>query len=432
MVNYEPLVNTDLKGNVLKDFIQEDITNKKDNNLLAECYTGFGKTRIGIKRIKYYAKNNINLIVDIVVPKEHLLKSWLEDCKDLYIEFPFIQINMYVINSYTMQNKSKSCDLLIIDEVHRALNDASEFFSTAITKYPFKYSLFLTATLKPSYEQYLLEQLQELNKQLAKYTVSLYWGWKNGLVQDTKIYNVPVQLSLREKAAYMQANDTIKKYQSYFAQFSCYAPYDLIKPNSKNSRIRIAKILNQTEGQVFGTLMKWQKAINDRKVIIHNCATKYSVTLELLEVIKEKILIFCGSIDFSNLIELADPYAIAYHSKLKVKEKKEVLDAFYSNKKPHLISINALKEGFNIIGCRLAIRVTYNSNELDLIQQIGRIIRFDENNPNAQPVMINFYVDDFIIGNTIVESQEKKWLYNSLNNQQYENIELEDLKQILV
>lgn len=420
-----------LQGNNLKDYIQTYIASNNNPYILAECYTGFGKTRIGVNRIKFLATFNPYLVVNIVVPKEHLADSWKEACSTIYQQYPLVRIQIFIINSYTMNNNNNNCDLLIIDEVHRALNDASEYFSNAIGMSKFKSALFLTATLKPSYQEYLIKELKKLDKELVKYTVSLYWGWKAGLVNDTKIYNVPISLSLSEKGEYIRANDEIRKYQSYFAQFSVYSPYELIRPHKRNERERIARALNQKEGQVMGSLMKWQKAINTRKSVVHNCANKYNVTLELLNIIKEKTLVFCGSIDFSNLIESVDNYAIAYHSKLSAKEKKSVLEQFHSNRKPHLISIKALNEGFDVPDCQRAIRTTYNSNEVDFIQQLGRVIRFDENNPDKQPMMINLYVEDFMIGNTLVESQEKKWLYSSLNNQQSEVIKLEELKEIL-
>ena len=60
-----------------------------------------------------------------------------------------------------------------------------------------------------------------------------------------------------------------------------------------------------------------------------------------------------------------------------------------------------------------------------------RIIRFDENNPDKQPIMMNLFVDDFKIGPTLIESHEKKRLYKSLGNQISEVITLEQLKEIL-
>lgn len=60
-----------------------------------------------------------------------------------------------------------------------------------------------------------------------------------------------------------------------------------------------------------------------------------------------------------------------------------------------------------------------------------RIIRFDENNPNKQPIMANFFIDDFKLGGQIIESQEKVWLQNSLKSQISEVITLEQLIEYL-
>lgn len=422
---------SEFEGISLKNFVQDDIVNQDSDNLLCEAYTGFGKTYIGTKKIAKEASLNPYLNVHIIVPKEHLKDSWLEATKNLYKDYPLARIGIFIINSYTMNNKNNQCDLLIIDEVHRALNKNSEYFSTAIQNAIFKKSLFLTATLKPEYEAFLRQEMSKKGKSVDKYQVSLYWGFKNGLVPATQIYNVPLELTLREKANYLNAHNDHKKYSAYFAGLGYYAPYDLITPNAKRVREDIAKQLGQTEGAVFGMLMKWQKAISNRKQIVQNALSKYTATLDLLTQVKEKALVFCSTIDFAKRLEDANPDSISYHSKLKKKEKEEVLNQFYSNQKPHLISIDSLKEGFDIKSCRIGLRVSYTSNDLDAVQQLGRIIRFDEDNPDKAPIMINFFIDDFKLGADIIPSQEKLWLASSLKGQYTKTINLDELKELI-
>lgn len=420
-----------LEGIHLKNFVQDDIVNNESDNLLCEAYTGFGKTYIGTKKIAKEAAANPYLNVHIIVPKEHLKESWTEATKNLYKDYPLVRIEIFIINSYTMNNKNNQCDLLIIDEVHRALNKSSEYFSTAIQNAVFKKSLFLTATLKPEYESFLKQEMAKKGKSVEKYQISLYWGFKKGLVPATQIYNVPLELTLREKSDYLHAHNEHKKYSAYFAGVGHYSPYNLIAPNAKKERERIANQLNQKEGAVFGMLMKWQKAISVRKQILQNTQSKYLATLDLLSVVKEKALIFCSTIDFAKQLEDANPNSISYHSKLKKKSKEEVLNQFYSNQKPHLISIDSLKEGFDIKSCRIGLRVSYTSNDLDAVQQLGRIIRFDEDNPDKAPIMINFFIDDFKLGADTILSQEKVWLASSLKGQFTKTITLEELKELI-
>lgn len=437
MITYKP-PDSNLTGLNLKNYVQDDIAFLNESNIIGECYTGFGKTWIGRKRILRLAFSKSNLRVHIVVPKEHLLDSWKESLKEIYQEYPFVQIEMFIINSYTMNNKAPHCDLLIIDEVHRALNDDSEYFSTAIEQSSFDYSLFLTATLKEEYEKFLIKELAKKGKTVVKYQVSLYWGFKNGLVPPTKIYNIPLELTLREKSAYIQAQDTHKKYSSYFAPCKVYSPYDYIGKQYESRRKSLAKELDLQEGAVFGMLLKWNKALNERKQIIQNAQSKYEAVRKVLNVIDEKVLVFCKTIDFADNLVKDEPRSIAYHSKLPIRkdkngksEKDRVLDAFYCNQKPFLISIDSLKEGFDIKSCQIALRVAFTSSDLDLIQQLGRVIRFDEENPNKAPIMANFFIDDFKLGGQIIESQEKVWLQNSLKSQISETISLEQLIEYL-
>lgn len=431
MITYKP-PESNLTGLDLRNYVQDDFIEKPENNKIAEFYTGFGKTITGIKEIKKLATIKPNLRVHIVVPKDHLFKSWRKELVKLYTNYPFVSTELYIINSYTMNNKAPHCDLLIIDEVHRALNDDSEYFSTAIEQSSFDYSLFLTATLKEEYEKFLVKELAKKGKTVVKYQVSLYWGFKNGLVPPTKIYNIPLELTLREKSAYIQAQDTHKKYSSYFAPAKVYSPYDYIGKQHESKRKWLAKELDLQEGAVFGMLLKWNKALNERKQIIQNAQSKYEAVRKVLNVIDEKVLVFCKTIDFADNLVKDEPRSIAYHSKLPIRkdkngksEKDRVLDAFYSNQKPFLISIDSLKEGFDIKSCQIALRVAFTSNDLDLVQQLGRIIRFDEENPNKAPIMANFVIASFTLGGQLIESQEEVWLKNSLKNQIYEVISLE-------
>lgn len=433
MITYKP-PDSNLTGIDLKNYVQDDFVSKIEPNKIAEFYTGFGKTITGIKEIKKLATIKPNLRVHIVLPKDHLLKSWLNQLSVIYQDYPFLQIEYYIINSYTMNNKASHCDLLIIDEVHRALNDDSEYFSTAIEQSSFDYSLFLTATLKEEYEKFLIKELAKKGKTVVKYQVSLYWGFKNGLVPPTKIYNIPLELTLREKSAYIQAQDIHRKYSSYFAPVKVYSPYDYIRKQHESKRKWLAKELDHQEGVIFGMLLKWNKALNERKQIIQNAQSKYTSILKVLEVMNELSLIFCKTTDFADDLVKDNPRCIAYHSKLPIRKDKEgktakdrVFESFYSNKTPFLVSIDSLKEGLDIVSCQRAFRTAFTSNDLDTVQILGRIIRFDENNPNKQPIMANFFIDDFKLGGQLIESQEKVWLQNSLKNQIYETISLEQL-----
>jgi len=433
MITYKP-PDSNLTGIDLKNYVQDDFVSKTEPNKIAEFYTGFGKTITGIKQIKKLASIKPNLKVHIVLPKQHLLNSWLQQLSAIYQDYPFLQIEYFIINSYTMNNKASHCDLLIIDEVHRALNDDSEYFSTAIEQSSFDYSLFLTATLKEEYEKFLIKELAKKNKDVVKYQVSLYWGFKNGLVPPTKIYNIPLELTLREKNAYIQAQDIHKKYSAYFAAVKVYSPYDYIGKQHESKRKWLAKELDQQEGAIFGMLLKWNKALTERKQIIQNAQSKYEATIKVLEVLNERVLVFCKTIDFADKLVKDNPRSIAYHSKLSIRkdkdgktEKDKVLESFYNNQKPFLVSIDSLKEGFDIKSCQIALRVAFTSNDLDLVQQLGRVIRFDEENPNKAPIMANFVIASFTLGGQLIESQEEVWLQNSLKNQIYEVITLEQL-----
>ena len=102
--------------------------------------TGVGKTYTAIMAIQLLLKSVPDAYILIVVPTKVLKEQWIAELIKHNI---FANCQVEIINSVI--NKKWNCDLLIIDEVHRA---ASEHFSQIFNNVVYKMILCLTATIK--------------------------------------------------------------------------------------------------------------------------------------------------------------------------------------------------------------------------------------------------------------------------------------------
>lgn len=387
-----------LKGNELKTLIQNDVVDHFEvlPNLIAEITTGFGKTNIAIITIR----KNKGKIINIIVPKINLKKQW----KERLMSFGLLNyVNIYVINSYVMRSEKVldyNPDILIVDEGHRALNEESMYFSQLLTIYPESKLLILSASLDEKHKKYL-DALGITNY----YQITRNWAFRQGLVPYRTPINVPIDLTPKEMSDYLSANDIITHCSKWFAGANIYNAYS----TGINIEL-IARILGAKEGAIHGMLKKWRYGISQRKQVLYNAENKLSIAKEILQLINEKCLVFCKSIHFAEQIVENDPLGIVYHSKLKKKEKEEALNLFFSDTKPHLVSVDSIKEGFDVVDCRVVLRAGYESNTRDTTQIGGRIERFDENNLEKESFLINFYVRSFEARGKLIESKELEWL----------------------
>lgn len=390
------------KGNQLKDFLQSDIVNimAKEKSLVLEAGTGFGKTNTAILAInRVRLKNNLPIV--IIVPTNILKTQW--ESKIIGID----NIYIYVINSYTMTDKViKNGFLLIIDECHRCLNEESIFFSKVLKESNFNYQLLLSATLEKKHKEFLINH--GINNY---YEISIFFMFKNSLLPFFTNYNIPVELNEKEKGEMLVITNEIDKCIKTFNNFNITNPYQVLDFKS------LCKNSNYTEKQLIGIYTKWKKEINKRKMLIQNCENKFLLVKLLLEKFNnDKILIFCSSIKSAEKMMKENPFSICLTGSHSVKQRKLILDSFYSGHKNHLISIKTLIEGFDVKNCSFGIRTSYSSSSLNGVQSLGRLLRIDELDENKNVSMFNFYVDDFIINKQLIESQEKKWLKSSQRN----------------
>lgn len=419
-----------------------------------EAVTGFGKTMIAIISIMRLNIKAPDKTIIVVVPNQNLLNDWIDE-KQGYIRTFFLRnVKVYVVNTYTMSNIDRNCDLLILDEVHRYLGENSEFFSTVIASTTYKYLLALSATLGKSEKEFLskfdIQRVAEITLDEAE---------TNNWVSKFMIYNIGVNLEEEERENLGKLDDLHTKYYGKFnfdfeLASACqkkdatriYHKKKGITKTSKQWRNDIANKYGTTEGEVRKWAGLWFYYMRERKTAIHKAKAKIEILEELLNKVDKKTIVFSEYTEIADTIHKRMPHlAKTYHSniptqvylndtvigegigqskyevygevmnwpsvkklhplaeryggnKLKAKIKKD----FEENKFKYLLTSKALDEGFDCRDIMVGIIHSGTSVKRQGVQRIGRIIRSYE---DKYAIIINIYVKD---------SQDKTWLEKRL------------------
>ena len=133
----------DLFTPLTRDERQEESLQKwlkaKGKGTIIAC-TGYGKTKVAIDAFKKILTKYPNLKALIVVPTETLKNQWVS-----ILDKQGLGLNNEVVVINTAAKKQYSCDLLILDEIHRVPADT---FSQVFNTVKYKLILGLTATLE--------------------------------------------------------------------------------------------------------------------------------------------------------------------------------------------------------------------------------------------------------------------------------------------
>lgn len=422
--------NLNLSVNDTKSLIQRKSINVtlKDfgGNGVIEAYTGFGKGKIGrdiIERIKTKIPDSKILIL---VPSLHLKASWEESVKQ------YSNVEVFVLNTYTisMANVIKTVDLLLIDEVHHVLGSESKFFSTALEKTNAKYKIGLSAKLNDSQIKVLEE-----NGIKISYKIELIDGIKLGLVPRFKIFNIGVDFTDTEKIEYykwekittdcnnkwqpiksrsgMNLYDIALWYATKKEKFQTWSTpiCKLAGVEDKNKQFNIprtdfinilADFLDITYNELSQILYFYNKCITEKEKIIRNSITKIQIAKEFIETNEKKSIIFApNDINISNKILTFSNHSdtIAYNSSVSKAKKKKILDTFKNGGFRNLLTIKALDEGYDVPDIEVGLILQIVGQTGNNIQRLGRILRYDVNNPEKLASLIYVYMNSFEIYN---------------------------------
>ena len=373
--------------------------------------TGFGKTRCAFIAINTLLAKYPEYQVIVIVPTTTLYEQWIKQVDDKGLS---LNVHVYVINSAIKE--SLLCDLLILDECHRY---AADTFAKIFVKCKYKFILGLTATYERLDEKEIL-----LNKFCPKCDeITLAECAINGWVSNFKEYVVLIDVDDIDK--YLDVNKEFNSHFEYFG-FNWNLINKLIGKNGFNNRVQYAKLLcNQSPKLNYTKVLKeisyhtigFMRTLQQRKQFINNHPKKIEIAKKILETRKDK-----KSIIFSGNVKMAESLGIknVYTGKTSKKRSKTMIEEFNSGLFNSLSTCKKADEGLDVFGLELGIVIGTTSSGTSAIQRLGRIIRAESFNKNAE-----FF--NIIIRGTV----EEKWVSKSHENLDFITIDENGLEQVL-
>ena len=130
--------------------------------------------------------------------------------------------------------------------------------------------------------------------------------------------------------------------------------------------------------------MKVMKGIQARKSAIVGTVSKIAEAISICDSHRENRIIIFDELQSSanelhkQLNALGMP-AVIYHSGLKnKKDKKAAIQKYVDGEVDIIVSVKALDEGLNVKDCDIGIVVNGNSQQRQILQRLGRVLRKKE------------------------------------------------------
>jgi len=349
--------------------------------------TGTGKTEIAFECAKraafnkclLYQKENKNLNnfkILFLVPRIILIEQNMERLARYNIDKESIgaffgekkdekeiTISTYqsVINNHYL---IKNSDMVILDEVHFVSNTAFSYTNLfrIIKEDPKKMILGLTATineLDPKYQE-IIKTIPPVRRYLIKEAVD------DGRLAKPEIISIEATLTNEERDTYDKTSELIRNI-SY--KLNAYEPSI------------ITKILYQG-GARSKYAKEWFSQVRIRKDLLNSSQNKLERAVQIIRKHhKEKSMIFSETIDsiskLKTILEKKNIPSEIIHSKIKIKERKSILERWGKDFFP-LLSVHTLEIGYDIPQVGIAIILSNTSNVNQIAQRIGRVIRKTE------------------------------------------------------
>ena len=368
--------------NTVRGIVQEEAKQAviKNNGGMVAMATGSGKSRVAVEVAKYYI-NSIDKSLSLIVPTEKLRdENWKEEYSKWNADYLWTPtIRLCYASASKIQNKD--FELAILDEGHNITELSSEFFSNNKVER----TVLLTAT--PPNDKGKIELLNQLGIKLV-YEVTLDQAVRLGFVAPYKITVVSVALDNTTKN--IPGGTKLKPFmttESAAYAYHCKAIQQAMFDKTPSGRKR------------------HQFAILRRMQFIYKIPSKTEVIKFLLEKVipqDDRSLIFCGSIEQAEAV-----CPNRYHSK----SGDKAYNAFKAEEINRLSCVKAINEGHNFPGVDSGIVGQLNSKEKDLVQRIGRLIRYRPGHEAHLYIVVS------------ESTQDEKWLENAVENLDQSKIE---------
>ena len=346
---------------------------------------------------KYQGKHtSMLLLVAKIVHKQ----TW----KDEFKKWGGINVDDLTIECYESLKKHEyeSFDFVVMDEVHHLNSDKRlDLFSTLT----YGNVIGLSATIPKKLKQYFqYEYAAEV------VTCSTVDAIEDKVLPEPQIILYPLQLDNIRPTESIEVNPKAKG-KTYYGTYNELWKYRKMKVhaiisctprqrvNEYNSQILYEKNRYMRTRQDF-LKNKWLFDCGERIKYLANL--KNNIVLSILQRLKkERTITFCKTIEQADIL---GKYSI--HSKNK--DSDIIYNSFNAKKINHIVSVNVLNEGANLVDCKYAVFANYSSSEICSAQRVGRSLR------HKSPVIILPYYEatrEEEIVNTMVESFKEESIH---------------------
>lgn len=375
------------------------------------CPTGYGKSRVGLNCIKSVLKRYPEFRVIIVVPTTALKEQWYKHIDDNNLTF-----NCEVIVINTAAKHQYKCDLLIIDEIHRAAaSTLKEVFNTI----DYRLILGLTATFER------LDGKHELLKQYCPVIdeVTIIEAQINGWISDFKEYQILLEVD--DIDSYKELNKEFIAHFEFF-QFDYKLAQSMVGSKGHINVVKYRDFLcpkgsPEEKKKVFNNIKfhatRLMALTQARKAFINNHPKKIEIARRIIEARPNaKIITFSNSIKMAESIGMGGKVCSGRDSK---KKSRMTLEEFAQVDSGVLHSSQKLNEGLDCPGLSVAIILGTDSAMIKARQRRGRVIRKEG---NKQAEIFNLIIDQTV---------ETKWFANSHEGSPFITIDEEGLNDVL-
>jgi len=322
------------------------------NKGIVEVVTGGGKTVFALSCIKALGPDTSL----VIVPTIALLDQWWEEAADFFdVSLDDINVitangrvregtlNMAVLNTAAKMplDKRKSPYFLIVDECHKA---ASPKFQKALDG-PAIATLGLSATPERPYDEGLSEILvPKLGSVIYRYDYRD--ALRDKVIVPFALNNIVFQLEPERQQEYDKLTSAIGR--------------SITRRGMEDEKtiallLRRARILNLSINRIRLALRIIKAHKGARTIVFHEDIAAATIIQEVLADAKIK--------------------SGVYHSKMKVRERAEVLAAYRRGELDVLVTCRALDEGFNVPETEVGIIAASTATRRQRIQRLGRVLR---------------------------------------------------------
>jgi superfamily II DNA or RNA helicase len=333
---------------------------QQGNRGIVSVVTGGGKTIFALACIEEIKA----MTTLVVVPTAALLDQWWEETAAFFNwrldDINIISnkntvkvgtVNLAVLNTAaTLASRKKMPEcFLIIDECHRA---ASAHFRDVL-KLPAFASLGLSATPERQYDEGLTEVLiPALGPIIYEYDYAA--ARADGVIVPFVLRNVVFELEDARQVEYNKLTKAIAR--------------SLRREGPESEKtisllIKRSRVVSLSDKRVVLALRIVANNRNRRTLVFHE-------DIDSCDVI-------------SHVLNSNDISAGVYHSRLRLRERVQVLSDYRAGKLEVLVTCRALDEGFNVPETEIGIIASSTATRRQRIQRLGRIVRPAEGKADA-------------------------------------------------